>query len=99
MAEYRRHHVQVLGISTDQNLDETASWAASIGVSFPLLSDADGNVSKKFGLFDAAANSSAKAFAVVHNGNVLHSEQVTETQVPQSCSPASVRTLAIEQKQ
>lgn len=42
---------QVLGISMDSPFSN-AAWAEKIGVTFPLLSDWGGEITKKYGLFD-----------------------------------------------
>lgn len=86
MAQYRRQNVQVLGISVDDST-ETAKWAKEIGISFPLLSDVGGKVSKRFGLFDTKTNRSAKAVAVVLEGQLVYSKKVTATEVPSGISP------------
>ena len=44
-------NTQVLGISMDSPFSNKA-WAEKIGVSFPLLSDWGGDVTKKYGLYD-----------------------------------------------
>jgi peroxiredoxin len=42
---------QVLGISMDSPFSN-AAWAEKINVSFPLLSDWGGDITKKYGLYD-----------------------------------------------
>src|SRR5258708_36984795 len=42
---------QVLGVSMDSTFANSA-WAEKISVSFPLLSDWGGDVTKQYGLFD-----------------------------------------------
>ena len=42
---------QVLGISMDSPFSNNA-WAEKIGVTFPLLSDWGGDITKKYGLYD-----------------------------------------------
>jgi len=86
MPLYRSQNVQVLGISIDDSA-ETAEWARRIKVSFPLLSDKDGKVSKSFGLFDARTKRSAKAIAVVLEGKLIYTKKVTTTEVPSEVSP------------
>lgn len=81
MPQYRRLNVQVLGISVDDSV-ETAKWANEIGITFPLLSDKGGKVAKRFGLFDAETNRAAKAVAVVIDGQLVYSKEVTDTKVP-----------------
>ena len=42
---------QVLGVSMDSPFSN-AAWAEKIGVTFPLLSDWGGDITKKYGLYD-----------------------------------------------
>ena len=42
---------QVLGVSMDSPFSNKA-WAQQIGVTFPLLSDWGGDITKKYGLYD-----------------------------------------------
>src|SRR5215510_3984027 len=42
---------QVLGVSMDSPFSN-AAWAEKINVTFPLLSDLGGDVTKKYGLYD-----------------------------------------------
>lgn len=42
---------QVLGVSMDSSFSN-AAWAEKINVTFPLLSDWGGDVTKKYGLYD-----------------------------------------------
>ena len=46
---YRSQNVQVLGVTVD-DLTETAAWAHSIGVTFPILTDKDGALCKSLRL-------------------------------------------------
>lgn len=86
MPQYRSQNVQVLGISVDDS-DETAKWARNIKVTFPLLSDKDGKVAKRFGLFDARTKRAAKAVAVILEGQLVYTKKVTSTEVPSEISP------------
>lgn len=74
--------VEVYGISTDDDLGKTALWARDIGVEFPLLSDADGSVSRSFGLLNSESGHSERALVIIENGVVRHREVVGETRVP-----------------
>jgi len=75
-----------LGISVDEPF-ETAKWAKEIGITFPLLSDKGGKVSKTFGLFDTKTNTSSRAVAVVVNGNLVYTKKVATTEVPKDILP------------
>jgi peroxiredoxin len=75
-----------LGISVDDPSD-TAVWAREIGITFPLLSDRGGKVSKRFGLFDSTRETSARAVATIIDGNILFVKRVTTTEVPSEIVP------------
>ena len=81
MPLYRSQHVQVLGVSVDDPA-ETVKWAENIRVTFPLLADKEGVLSKGFGLLDASTNRSSKALSLVYDGQVVHTEKVTSTEIP-----------------
>jgi peroxiredoxin len=86
LALYRGQNVQVLGISTD-DASETAVWAKEVGITFPLLSDHEGRLSREFDLFDAKTKRSAKAVALVLDGKPVYKERVTSTGIPKKLSP------------
>jgi peroxiredoxin len=73
---------RVFGISTDDDLAKTASWAREIGVEFPLLSDVGGSVSGSFGLLNSLNGRSERALAVIEQGRIIHRETVASTEVP-----------------
>ncbi len=75
-----------MGISVDDPV-ETAKWAKEIGITFPLLSDKGGKVSKSFGLLNTKTNTSARAVAVVVDGNLLYTKIVATTEVPNDILP------------
>lgn len=75
-----------MGISVDDPSD-TVVWAREIGITFPLLSDRGGKISKRFGLFDSTSETSARAVAVINDGNVLFLKRVTTTGVPAEIAP------------
>lgn len=90
---YRRRNVQVLGISIDHDLNDTAKWAEDIGVSFPLLSDAKGEVSKRFDMFNSETRTSSRAVALIANERLIHSEIVNTTEIPHSVLPTTLDTI------
>jgi peroxiredoxin len=51
LAKLEAADTQVLGVSMDSPFSN-AAWAEKINVSFPLLSDWGGDVTKKYGLYD-----------------------------------------------
>src|SRR4051794_17190974 len=78
---YRGQNVQVLGVTVD-DAAKTAEWAKSIGVTFPLIADREGTVSRAFGMFDQITDCSARALALVHDGRIVRSERVASTEIP-----------------
>ena len=73
------------------SLDDTAPWAREVGITFPLLSDPDGVVSKSFGLFDTTTGRSARAVALISGGVVSIKHEVTATEVPKSVLPEAIK--------
>ncbi len=62
---------QVLGVSMDSPFSNKA-WADQIGVTFPLLSDWGGEVTRKYGLYNAATKSARRATLLIgKDGKVL----------------------------
>jgi peroxiredoxin len=62
---------QVLGVSMDSSFSNKA-WAEKIGVTFPLLSDWGGTVTKEYGLFNPKYKASRRAtFLIGKDGKVL----------------------------
>jgi len=51
---------QVLGVSMDSSFSN-AAWAEKIGVTFPLLSDWGGDVTKEYGLFNPQYKAARRA--------------------------------------
>jgi glutaredoxin-dependent peroxiredoxin len=51
LAKLEAADTQVLGVSMDSPFSN-AAWAEKINVSFPLLSDWGGEITKKYGLYD-----------------------------------------------
>jgi alkyl hydroperoxide reductase subunit AhpC len=83
---YRSQNVQVLGITIDDPR-KLAEWSRTIGVTFPLLADSNGQVTREFELFDAQTNRAARAFVVIHEGAIVRSERVTTTEIPDVIAP------------
>lgn len=62
---------QVLGVSMDSTFSNRA-WAEKIGVTFPLLSDWGGDVTRKYGLFNQQYKAARRAtFLIGKDGKVL----------------------------
>jgi peroxiredoxin len=66
---------QVLGVSMDSTFSN-AAWAKEIGVTFPLLSDWGGEVTKEYGLFNPQYKAARRATFLIDKDG-----KVTETQV------------------
>jgi peroxiredoxin len=62
---------QVLGVSMDSPFSNKA-WADQIGVTFPLLSDWGGEVTRRYGLYNPAYKAARRAtFLIGKDGKVL----------------------------
>lgn len=66
---------------------DLARWGKDVGVSFPLLGDERGEVSRQYGFYDAATNRTMRAVAVVSEGALIYSERVTTTDIPSRLLP------------
>jgi peroxiredoxin len=80
---------QVLGISMDSRFSNQA-WAEKIGVTFPLLSDWGGNVTKEYGLYNPQYKAARRAdYLIDKDGKViemqLDSEAIDPSKVVQAC--------------
>ena len=56
LAKLEAADTQVLGVSMDSPFSNKA-WAQQLGVTFPLLSDWGGDITKKYGLYDPGIQS------------------------------------------
>ena len=63
-------------------------------MTFPLVVDKGGRLSKRFSLFDSRTNKSAKAVALVDNGRIVYTKKVTTTEVPARVAPWIDKILA-----
>ena len=64
----------MFGISTD-DIETNKKFAASLNLEFALLSDAEGEASKKYGVYNAANNiSNRTTFVIDKAGKVAHVE-------------------------
>jgi len=72
MAKFAGLNAQVLGISVD-HVPCLVAWAASLGVSYPLLSDfwPHGAVARKYGVFRDAEGHSERALFIVDKAGVI----------------------------
>jgi len=85
-------NTQVLGVSMDSTFSNKA-WAQQIGVTFPLLSDWGGEVTKKYGIYDPQYKAARRVtYLIDKSGKIAHmqldqaaidpSDTVTECQRP-----------------
>jgi len=71
LAKLEAADTQVLGVSMDSPFSNKA-WADQIGVTFPLLSDWGGDVTRDYGLYNATYKAPRRAtFLIGKDGKVL----------------------------
>jgi peroxiredoxin (alkyl hydroperoxide reductase subunit C) len=80
---------QVLGVSMDSPFSNKA-WAEQIGVTFPLLSDWGGDVTKEYGLYDSRYKAARRVnYLIDKNGKVaqmqLDDDAIDPSQVVVAC--------------
>ena len=80
---------QVLGVSMDSPFSNKA-WAQQIGVSFPLLSDWGGDITREYGLYNPAYKAARRVnYLIDKNGKViemqLDSDAIDPTKVVVAC--------------
>lgn len=80
---------QVLGVSMDSSFSNKA-WAQQIGVTFPLLSDWGGDVTKEYGLYNPQYKAARRAtFVIDKDGKILEMtmdrEAVDPTKTIEAC--------------
>ena len=89
LAKLEAADTQVLGISMDSRFSNEA-WAKQIGVTFPLLSDWGGDVTKEYGLYNPQYKAARRAtFVIDKDGKVaeitLDKEAVDPTKTIEAC--------------
>jgi len=87
---------QVLGVSMDSSFSN-AAWAEKIGVTFPLLSDWGGDVTKEYGLFNPQYKAARRAtFLIDKDGKIaeiqVDREAVDPTKVVESCERKKLKS-------
>ena len=80
---------QVLGVSMDSPYSNKA-WAQQIGVTFPLLSDWGGDVTREYGLYESKYKAARRVnYLIDKNGKViemqLDKEAIDPTKVVDAC--------------
>jgi peroxiredoxin len=89
LAKLEAADTQVLGVSMDSRFSNQA-WAEKIGVTFPLLSDWGGDVTKEYGLYTPKYKAARRVnYLIDKNGKViemqLDSEAIDPSKVVQAC--------------
>ena len=80
---------QVLGVSMDSPFANKA-WAQQIGVTFPLLSDMGGNISKEYGVYNPSYKAARRVtYLIDKDGKVVEMQKdrdaIDPTEVVTSC--------------
>ena len=89
LAKLEAADTQVLGVSMDSRFSNQA-WAEKIGVTFPLLSDWGGDVTKEYGLYNPQKKIGRRVnYLIDKDGKVveiqLDSEAIDPSKVVQAC--------------
>jgi len=89
LAKLEAADTQVLGVSMDSRFSNQA-WAEKIGVTFPLLSDWGGDVTKEYGLYNPKYKAARRVnYLIDKDGKViemqLDSEAIDPSKVVQAC--------------
>lgn len=72
LAKLEAADTQVLGVSMDSTFSNKA-WAQQIGVTFPLLSDWGGDVTRKYGVYDPAYKAARRVtYLIGPEGKIEH---------------------------
>jgi peroxiredoxin len=87
---------QVLGVSMDSSFSN-AAWAEKIGVTFPLLSDWGGDVTKEYGLFNPQYKAARRAtFLIDREGKIVEMQvdrdAVDPTAIVTSCERRKLKS-------
>jgi peroxiredoxin len=82
---------QVLGVSMDSTF-ANAAFAEKIGVTFPLLSDWGGDVTKQYGIYNPKYKAARRVtFLIDKEGKVTHMQKDTEAVDPTAIVTACTR--------
>jgi peroxiredoxin len=89
LAKLEAADTQVLGISMDSQFSNKA-WAQQINISFPLLSDWGGDVSREYGVYNPKYRAARRVnFLIDKNGKVVEmqvdSEAIDPTHIVEAC--------------
>ena len=89
LAKLEAADTQVLGVSMDSRFSNQA-WAEKIGITFPLLSDWGGDVTREYGLYNPKYKAARRVnYLIGKDGKViemqLDSEAIDPSKVVQAC--------------
>jgi len=89
LAKLEAADTQVLGISMDSSFSNKA-WAQQINVTFPLLSDWGGDVTKQYGVYNPKYKAARRVnYLIDKNGKVVEmqidSDAVDPTKLVEAC--------------
>ena len=89
LAKLEAADTQVLGISMDSSFSNKA-WAQQINVTFPLLSDWGGDVTKEYGVYNPKYKAARRVnYLIDKNGKVVEmqidSDAVDPTKLVEAC--------------
>jgi peroxiredoxin len=89
LAKLEAADTQVLGISMDSSFSNK-EWAQKIGVTFPLLSDWGGDVTKQYGVYNPKYKAARRVnYVIDKEGKVvemqLDSDAIDPTKVVEAC--------------
>jgi peroxiredoxin len=89
LAKLEAADTQVLGVSMDSSFSNKA-WAQQINVTFPLLSDWGGDVTKQYGLYNPKYKAARRVnYLIDKEGKIvqmqLDSEAIDPTKVVEAC--------------
>jgi peroxiredoxin len=95
LAKLEAADTQVLGVSMD-SLFSNKAWAEKIGVTFPLLSDWGGDVTKQYGLYNPKYKAARRAtFVIDKDGKVaevtLDKDAVDPTKTIDACQARKLK--------
>lgn len=86
-------NTQVLGVSTDSTFANKA-WAEKIGVTFPLLSDWGGKVTREYGIFNPSYGAARRVTYLIGTDG-----KIENMQIDQAAIDPSETVTACERKQ
>jgi peroxiredoxin len=89
LAKLEAADTQVLGISMDSSFSNK-EWAQKIGVTFPLLSDWGGDITKEYGVYNPKYKAARRVnYLIDKNGKIaemqLDSEAIDPSKVVEAC--------------